>query len=374
MQQSLRIAIVTRSLMMGGTQRHIVKLCRSLRQDDVSLAVFLLMHDEPQDLLPELQHTGAPVLISPFKRRDPRVARWLADSISAMQANVVHSFLWTADAVTSFSKLVLGGPPLVCSERGDRGAGVYYSIARNLYDRLVSFRIAKRFCANSNFGGNLLAREGCAPNKIRVIHNGVDLNHVDSSSPLDLRKTLQWPSACRIVGIVSRLDEYKGVDRLIHALAGIRDRTVRCVIIGDGPQRALLEQLTSDLRMNERIAFMGTQKQVEPIIKGFDVAILATRTDTEHCSNSIMEYMACRRAVIATSVGGNSELIEDGVSGFLVAPNDSAALGRAIEEMISNPTLSHRMGEAGRIRIEQEFNMKDVAGRFASLWYEVASI
>lgn len=357
---------------MGGAQHHIVKLCQALNQSDVSIAIFLLIRNEPQHLLPELRQTKVAVAVSPFQRSDPRSLKWLADGLVEVKADVVHSFLWTADAIASLSKILFGGPPLICSERGDRGWDAYYSISKNLYDRVLPFRVAKLFCANSGFGGNLLARLGCSSHKIRVIHNGVDLTRINSFLPFDLRKELHWPSHSKIVGIVSRLEEYKGIDVLIHALVNIRDTSVRCVIIGDGSKRAMLEQLVSRLGISERVAFLGTQTPVEPFIKAFDVAILATRQDTEHCSNSILEYMACEKPIIVTRVGGNQELITDRISGFVVEPNNPDAMMNAINEIIANHVLAQHMAETARTKIEREFKIEVIAERFISLWRETA--
>jgi glycosyltransferase involved in cell wall biosynthesis len=112
---------------------------------------------------------------------------------------------------------------------------------------------------------------------------------------------------------------------------------------------------------------------VIPFIKAFDMAVLVTRQNTEHCSNSILEYMACKRPVIATKVGGNPELIINGVSGLLVEPDNPIAVANAIQEVITNPDWSRGMAEAARTKIEREFRIENIAGKFVSLWQDVAS-
>jgi glycosyltransferase involved in cell wall biosynthesis len=366
----LRVALITRSLMMGGAQRHVLKLCQTVPRDRVSLSLFLLVSDEAQDLLPEMP-SDVPVFLSPFRRHHPLVVPWLAAKLRALQVEVAHSFLWHSDAFASLSAMLLPALPLIASERGDR-APMMYSRGRNLYDRAVTFRVARHLCANSVFGRELLIALGCDSAKIGVIHNGVELERIDAHERLDVRALRGWPAEARIVGTVSRLIEYKGVDVLLRAVARLVPHTpLYCAIVGDGPARPALEQLATSLGIAERIAFFGTRSPSEPIARDFDIAALTTRT-TEHFSNSVLEYMALGHPVVATAVGGNSELVVAGETGFLVPPDDDAALARAIGVLLEDLSLAQSMGEKGRARVEQHFRMERVTEQFVDLWQRYA--
>ncbi len=367
----LRVALVTRSLATGGAERHVVKLCQAVPRSEVALCVFLLVNDEPPDLLPDLP-SDIPVLVSPFRRHRPQVLKWLADGMCSQQIQVAQSFLWIPDAYTSLSKAMFMDIPLICSERGDRSY-VYSNPLRNLYDRLVTFRVADWVCANSNFGQRLLVQSGCKSQKVSVIHNGVDLAQVDSIAPTNVRQMLGLPQDSYLVGMVSRLISLKGVDTFIRAVALIESKPMTFgVIVGDGPQRTELEQLACSLNANQRIRFLGKVLPAEPIIKDLDIAVLATKS-TEHCSNSILEYMACGRPVIASNVGGNPELVIANETGLLVEPGDPFALARAIQQLTTNPVMARQMGSQGRARVESEFRMETVTTRFIDMWREVAT-
>jgi glycosyltransferase involved in cell wall biosynthesis len=366
-QRPLRVALVTRSMMMGGAQRHIVKLCQTAPRERVSLSLFLLVRDEAQDLLPEIP-PDVPVFISPLRRHHPLASGWLAAKLRALQIDVAHSFLWTADAYASLAGLLVPSIPVVASERGDR-APTMYSAARNLVDRLATFRVARRMCANSQFGRRLLIEAGCHPAKIDVINNGVELARIDSHPHVDVRRLAGWPVGVPIVGTVSRLTHYKGVDVLLRAIAQLEpDLSAHCVIVGDGPERAALERLATDLGVADRIAFLGTRSPSEPFARDFDIAVLTTRTSTEHFSNSILEYMALGRPVVATDIGGNPELVVSGENGLLVPPDDDAALARALGELLADPARARRMGALARARVEREFQMEHSVARFIELW------
>jgi glycosyltransferase involved in cell wall biosynthesis len=117
---------------------------------------------------------------------------------------------------------------------------------------------------------------------------------------------------------------------------------------------------------------MGSHFPAIGYIKDFDVGVLGTHT-SEHCSNSILEYMACRKPVVATNVGGNPELIVDQETGLLVEPKNVSSMSQAILKLIDNPSLASRMGSRGRERIENEFNIENIVEKYLSLWQEVAS-
>jgi len=369
---SLRVALVTRSLMTGGAQRHIVKLCQTVDPTEVELSVFLLIRDEPTDLVHEVP-AHVPVYISPYRRHHPLVLNWLAGQCRRAGIQVIHSFLWTADAFASLAGSRLPGIRLICSERGDRGDANFYTPVKNLYDRLITFRKADRACANSEFGRHLLKGLGCEENKIRVIHNGIELAKLDALPRLNIRKELGWPDTAIILGVVSRLIDYKGLDVIVRGMASLKDRyPVYCVVIGDGPLQAEMKLLCEHLNVEDRIIFAGRKSPAESWIKDFDIAALVPRADTEHCSNSILEYMACGKPVVATSVAGNPELVDNGKTGWLVPKNDVETTVAAIQRLIEAPEQARLMGEHGRARIESRFDMVRVAENFTRLWQEAA--
>jgi glycosyltransferase involved in cell wall biosynthesis len=105
----------------------------------------------------------------------------------------------------------------------------------------------------------------------------------------------------------------------------------------------------------ETIRFLGKKKNIEEIVEGFDIGVLATFV--EGLSNSIMEYMALKRPVVATDRGGTPELVIDGDTGFLVPPANADALAEKIECLLDNPAIAKRMGEAGEARLRREFSI-----------------
>jgi glycosyltransferase involved in cell wall biosynthesis len=296
------------------------------------------------------------------------VLRWLAEELRTRRVDVAHSFLWSADAAAALSRRLFGGPPLLISERGDRSlAG--YSRSRNGFDRVISFRAAYRAVANSQFGARLLVARGCPEGKVQVIPNGVDIAAIDRVAPLDLRARFGWPESATIVGCVARLVDYKGIDNLIRALAALvrGDGRYRCVLAGDGPQRAELEQLAGALGLSEHVRVLGLQRPVIPLVKALDIAALTT-TGSEHSSNSILEYLACGIPTVVTDVGGNGELVAAGDTGLLVPPGDSGALAAAIASLVADPERARQMAIRGRKKVETDHAMRVTSARFTAAW------
>jgi L-malate glycosyltransferase len=211
---------------------------------------------------------------------------------------------------------------------------------------MVTFRIASRVCVNSRAGQRNLLAGGCPASKIEVIHNGVNLELLDAVAPLPVRDQFGWKEPWPIVGTVSRLVDFKGVDTLLRAVAGLQERQpVYCVIVGDGPQRPALEQLAAQLGLSRQVAFAGFQSPPHGYVKAFDIAVQASRR--EQGSNSVLEYMACGLPVVATRVGGNPEFVMDGQTGLLVECDDAPGMSDALAALLHDRKTRAAWAAAG---------------------------
>lgn len=366
----LRVALVLPSLMVGGAEHHAVKLCRALDRQAIEPSIVLLRRGLPQELAPLLP-ADLPVLVAPVGRRDPRLVPWLAQQMRARQIQVAQSFLWYADAIASAAALLAPGLHLVCSERGDRSTD-YHTATRRAYDRLITFRRASNIAANSQFGASLLIRLGALPDRVSVIANGVDMAAAALAEPAPLRDMLGWPATAHVVASVSRQVDGKGLDTLIQAVARTGGADVRVAMIGGGPLRPALEALARRLGVQERVAFLGQRSPAIPFLKACDSAVQLSE-ETEHCSNSIIEAMACGRPVVATAVGGNPELVTDGRTGILVPPRDPAAVAAALLRLATDPAAAARMGARGQEAAGRRYSMDAVAAAYTALWRTAAA-
>lgn len=354
------------NLAAGGAQRHVVNLCRSVPKDMVQLHIFLTMGGEEDFFLSAARSTGVPVFICSYHRYDPRSLIWLAEQIRKAGIDVMQSFLWRADLRAALATLIVWKVVLVGSERGDRMLSGY-NRWRKLLDRLLSFPRSTAFVANSVPGAAALRNAGCNSAKVSIIHNGIDPRWGASAATADLRGEASWPRDSVVVGAVNRIVDYKGVDILIRAISLTRNRArLRCVVVGDGPERERLEALAGELGCGNAIVFAGLQPDPAPFIKGFDIAVLPSFS--EGFSNTILEYMACGKPVVATRVGENAQLLVDGETGFLVPSRDPGALAEAIDRLAESPPTRRRMGQAAYERVRTHFGMEETATQFVDLW------
>jgi glycosyltransferase involved in cell wall biosynthesis len=361
----LRVAIVTPTLDTGGSERQIVKLSSAIDHDEVELTIVILFGAYRHGLIGDVDERIG-VVTPKYFHHDPRIPAWLRRVFSERRIDVVHSFLWNGDVYAAAAKRRGGAFALICSERGDRSLGGLLSPLRRAIDRRLTFRQADLFCANSEYGRELLIRRGFPRERTRVVRNGIDTGVVDAIAREDLRRQYGWAEDATVIGTVSRLIDYKGIDILIEAMRELGG--LHCVIAGDGPRRHALERSVRRHHLQERVVFAGMQRSPESFTKAFDVFVLPTLISTEHCSNAILEAMVCSKPVIATRVGGNGELVREGETGVLVDAGNSAGLARAIQRLAAEPELRLQMGAAGRKRIEDEFRMEVIAPQLIALW------
>lgn len=195
--------------------------------------------------------------------------------------------------------------------------------------------------------------------KLKIIHCGVE--------PARYAGTTARGKEILFVG---RLAAAKGVPVLIEAMAQIRAAhpEAHLTLIGDGPERGLLEERVRQLGLAEAVTFAGYRSQEEVAEALERAALFALPSFAEGVPVVLMEAMAARRPVVATRITGIPELVEDGVSGRIVAPGEAGPLARAISEILADPDMAARMGAAGRAKVEAEFDIRREAGKLARLF------
>ena len=200
---------------------------------------------------------------------------------------------------------------------------------------------------------------GVSREKIHLIANGIDLDRfkpVDDRERREARGKMNIAEAAVLIGIIARLSDVKGIDILIKAMPFIlKEMTeARLLIVGQGPQEANLKKMTQDLSLRASIDFLDTIGQTRDILAALDVFVMPSLM--EGLGLSVMEAQACGIPVVASSVGGLVDLIEDGKSGYLVTANDPRALAERILRVLRDPLQSKMMADRARSNIERHFS------------------
>lgn len=209
--------------------------------------------------------------------------------------------------------------------------------------------------------------------KISVIYNAVDLRKFAHAVDVRaLKRTLNVPDDAQVVGIVAGLRPWKAHDVFLTAAAEVLQKApdTYFVIAGDGSERDNLEKMALDLRISDRVRFLGVVDNVPTLLRAFDLSVLSSYH--EAFPISLLESMAAARPIVATDVGSVSELVEDGVNGYLVPPRAPRQLARAMMRILRDPQLGKRIGEAGRKRVEKQYTVERMVSRSESLMLEWA--
>jgi glycosyltransferase involved in cell wall biosynthesis len=291
-----------------------------------------------------------------------------------LEADVVQPFLTPATFYGLIPALLSHTPVKIVTERsgiGLRNAPLGYRLYLRAEDFLT--RYADIVVANSEAGREYLIKRGIAPERVKVIYNGLNLTRLNSNRKdvERIRQALGLLTGGQVVGIMARLFPVKRHDIFLQAAALVNQAIpeTRFAIVGDGPWRSYLEALSQKLGLESKVAFLGEQREVGPYLAAFDVAALTS--ETEGCSNSVLEAMAVGKPVVATDVGGNRELIDNGETGFLVPFGDPKALSEAIIRLLRDPVLARMIGERAKERTIHRFSLENMVNQYESL-YETA--
>ncbi|MFO0851520.1 MAG: glycosyltransferase [Gemmataceae bacterium] len=344
------------SLSRAGTETQLLALIRELDRDCVEPCLVLLDGTDPAS--ERLEPSDCPVLRLGVKRLVSRsgwsAARRLRRFWREWRPDVVQVyFLDSAYFGVPLAKLC--GVPRVVRVRNN--LGYWLTRKHRVLNRLVG-RLADVTLTNTVDGKRaLLDAEVLSPDRVAVIENGVDVERFAGFPPPFAGPTVR-------VGCVANLRPVKNVDGLMRAARRVLGRfpAVTFEVAGDGEQRAELERLHAELRLGERFVLRGSVSDVPGFLRSVDVAVLPSHS--EGMSNALLEYMAAGRAVVATAVGANPQLVTDGESGLIVPPRDEAALADAIGRLIDDPVSSRRLGAAAGRRVEADYSRNAMRRRF----------
>jgi sugar transferase (PEP-CTERM/EpsH1 system associated) len=170
------------------------------------------------------------------------------------------------------------------------------------------------------------------------------------------------------IGTVGRPDPVKNQQELLRVFASARQTlpSIRLIFVGDGPLRASLEQAAADLGIDGSVTFTGACNDTAPAMRQIDIFVLPSRNEGN--SNTVLEAMATGLHVVAARVGGNPELVKDGVTGCLYDESDPKSLERGLRRYIEGTRLSNAHGIAGRERVLSSFSLESIVACYQDLY------
>ena len=234
-------------------------------------------------------------------------------------------------------------------------------LRNNLIDKMLlidQLLFLDRIIAVSESVGNLFKILGRKSKKVCTIYNGIDLNKFDYETRSLSKEELNLSDDHVVIGVIGMFDRIKGHEYLFKAVEKLvfEGRTdIICLVVGEGRMRNELEEFVSSRNLGRNIRFLGYRNDIPELLKVMDVVVVPSLQ--ESFGMVPVEAMAMKIPVIATRVGGLVEVIEDGKTGILVPPGDVGSLCMAIKQLIENPEMRKEMGEAGKKRVEEKFDI-----------------
>jgi glycosyltransferase involved in cell wall biosynthesis len=366
MNKPLRVALVIPTLDRGGAEKQLCLLAIGLREYNIEPHVVLLTREGP--LRSMLDAVGVPVtLIGKRFKADPtayfRLRRWLKD----WRGDIVHSWLFAANAYARHAARAVGIPVVLGSER-----------CVDLWKTPVHFAIdswlAKRtdgLTTNSIGVRDFYAEHGISIEKFHVIANGILPRSLHEISRAEAFVRLQFDPSKKLVLAVGRLWPQKRYRDLIWAgelLATTRADT-GLVIIGDGPQSAELLRHRDSVTKPDHVRFVGHRDDVAELLPHAD--LFWNASEYEGQSNSIIEAMQAGVCVVASDIPGNRDLIQDDVTGRLVPTGDRAAFARTANALFNDPQTRTRLAVAGQKKIGEQFTVDRMVAEHALLYQQL---
>lgn len=361
-----RILQIIPTLDRSGAEKQLTLLASRLPRAEFDPHVCVLTRSGPFEQ--DLRQAGVPVtVIGKPHKLDPAAFWRLKRHIVALQPDLVHTWLFAANSYGRAAALAAGVRRIVAGERCVDPWKSWHELA---IDRWLARR-TDRIVANSSGVRDFYVRHGLPAEKFVVIPNGIMPVEVGDVARDRLLSELGLPANARLIGAVGRLWPQKRLKDLIWAadlLKVIRD-DVHLLIIGEGPHRRRLEHYRRQVRIEDKVHFLGHRGDVSRLMRHFDVVWLGS--EYEGMPNVVMEAMMAGVPVVATDISGNRDLIVNGETGFLAPVGDRAAFARQTKKLLEDHELARRQGAAGRERILSEFTVERMVARHAELYREL---
>lgn len=385
-REPIRVLRVATRLNMGGPAIHVTSLTAgleprgyrttlvagSLPPGEDSMAFLAERRGVPVVTVPEIQREVSPL-------QDARAVGRLVSLIREIRPHILHTHTAKAGAIGRTAAIAAGRarPPVVVHTFHGHVLKGYFGPTRTAMFRSIERRLARSsdaLVAVSPEVRDDLVALGVAPReKFTVIRLGIPLAErlADEPGADDVRRTFGIPTDAFVLGWVGRMTAVKDTDALIEILSRVRSRGIEAiaVLVGDGPDRARLEQLAYERGVARACLFFGYQEDVAPFYRAFDALVLTSVN--EGTPVSAIEALAAGRPVVATKVGGVPDVVRDGVDGLLFEPGDLEGAADRLASLAADPGLGTRMGSAGSARVRARYSVDRLVDDVDRLYREL---
>ena len=294
----------------------------------------------------------------------------LADIMRKNKAVLVHTHNEKAQLYGSIAGK-LAGVPVIHTKHG-----------KNQTDFRTQLRnkFASLFCdvivgVSSDASEQCIKDEKICKNKVITILNGIDTEQFKPDcSTSTIRSEFNIPLGIPVIGTVARLAPVKDQSSLLEACDILKQKGIIFIllIVGDGQLRQQLEAQVTASGLNDTVVFTGMRNDIPALMNAMDIFALSSLS--EGISLTLLEAMACELPIVATAVGGNPEVVIDGVTGFLVPPGSPGLMSDKFEYILNSHGLGARLGKSGRNRVLDHFSLRTCADKYIDLYTTLMEI
>lgn len=364
----LGILHVVNSLDYGGLERVVCDLALQQHADGHRVRVFSIC--DTAGFRDALESAGIPVTVGGKRRTlDLRVLRALRQAATGHGIDILHTHNFVPNYYAATAMLGTRHRHAIVNSCHNMGTRLSNARLRGLY-RLSLRRTARVAMVGAQVHGRFTADGIVDPARAVTVLNGIPVGRF---SPGEARRRaaraqLGIAEDAPVVGSVGRLVELKNHRLLIACMPALlaAHPTARLVLVGDGPLLAELRAYAQSLGVAAQVVFAGAHDDVAALLPALDIFALPSRT--EGLSIALLEACAAQRAVVATAVGGNPEIIEDGVTGRLFASEDQVRLSALLLELLDDAPQRQRLGEAAGRWVQAHASVEAMAGRYREVY------
>jgi len=358
---------------MAGAERNLLKIMTHIDRNRFRFFLYTFQSGPKMTAMLEQMNIKCMPITYPTTLQGLKKYLILSRKIRRNKIDILHSYFEGSDIWgTLLAKLA--GIPVVISSKRDMGFSknkkmlIAYRFVNPFITKIISVSEAVRYQTN--------LQEKVSLKKIVTIYNGVDFEKFNNSNHKDVLKAeLNLNITSPIVGILANIRPIKGLEYFIYAATKIKKQfpLAQFIIIGDcvPSQERLayydrLKSMVRELKLENNCFFIGGRSDIPDVLSIMDVSVLTSLS--EGFSNTVIESMAAGKPLVVTDVGGNSEAVVHGKTGFVVPPKDIDKLANAISVLLANKKLAKSMGEAGRMRAKQLFSIETMMEKIENLY------
>ncbi len=361
------------SFHQGGSERQAVQLTKLLHEDK-TFNVFIASLNNEGVLLQEVENIGFTnipefKLTSFYDLNFLKQLRLFVKFLKTNKIDIIHTHDFYTNVFGMFGAFLAGVKIRIASKRETGGVR---SKSQEFIEK-IAFGRASAIVANSEAVKTYLMADGISAKKINVIYNGLDLERLKPklSNRKEICEKLRLPNAenLRFVTIVANLrHDVKNIPMFLRVAKKVCSKLpdVQFVVAGEGNLLTDLQKLAEDLQVSDKISFIGRCSEVPELLSVSFACVLTSLN--EGFSNSILEYMAAGKPVVATNVGGASEAIVEGETGYLVDSNDDEAMANRLIELLKVENKVKLFGEKGIDVIVRNFSLKNQLNKTLELY------